>query len=88
MTTASLPQLPGPANLGFEGQPHLRENAKRPSGTKLTLRGTGAAIEDVKLLEPCYADTPIEEIRRRYNQDGVVWVGLLPPCVRHCAEIV
>lgn len=41
---------------------------------KLKLRGTGADIEDVKMLEPCYHDTPMEEIKRRYHQDGVVLV--------------
>lgn len=41
----------------------------------LTLRGTGSAIENVKYLTPSTSDTPLEELKRRYWQDGVLWVG-------------
>ncbi|KAI8225857.1 putative transcriptional regulatory protein [Colletotrichum sp. SAR 10_86] len=47
---------------------------------KLSLHGNGGVLDDVRLLQPVYPDTPIEEIQKRYWQDGVVWVkGLLNP---------
>ncbi|KAI8184753.1 putative transcriptional regulatory protein [Colletotrichum sp. SAR 10_77] len=47
---------------------------------KLSLHGNGGVLDDVRLLQPVYPDTPIEEIQKRYWQDGVVWVkGLLDP---------
>ncbi|KAI8263722.1 fungal specific transcription factor domain protein [Colletotrichum sp. SAR11_239] len=47
---------------------------------KLSLHGNGGVLDDVRLLQPVYSDTPIEEIQKRYWQDGVVWVkGLLNP---------
>ncbi|KAJ5016765.1 putative transcriptional regulatory protein [Colletotrichum sp. SAR 10_99] len=47
---------------------------------KLSLHGNGGVLDDVRLLQPVYPDTPIDEIQQRYWQDGVVWVkGLLNP---------
>ncbi|KAF7551492.1 hypothetical protein G7Z17_g4979 [Cylindrodendrum hubeiense] len=59
-----------------------QQDPKSPQKDKLTLHGNGGIIDDVGELTPCYPDTPIEEIRRRYWQEGVVWVkGLLDPDV-------
>ncbi|CAK7238091.1 hypothetical protein SEUCBS140593_010318 [Sporothrix eucalyptigena] len=45
---------------------------------QLNLDGYAGAIENVQLLEPLSPDTPVEELRRRYKEDGVIWVkGLL-----------
>ncbi|KAI9035973.1 uncharacterized protein KD926_002585 [Aspergillus affinis] len=40
----------------------------------LNLRAYGGEIENVKLLTPLTSDTPIEELRRRYREDGVIWI--------------
>lgn len=40
----------------------------------LNLRGYGGTIENVKRLTPFSADTPVEELRARFNEDGVLWV--------------
>ncbi|KAH8160007.1 hypothetical protein CIB48_g8242 [Xylaria polymorpha] len=46
----------------------------------LTLHGSGSAITGVKYLTPYSADAPIEELKQRYREDGVLWVkGLLDP---------
>ncbi|KAJ3569374.1 hypothetical protein NPX13_g6111 [Xylaria arbuscula] len=46
----------------------------------LTLHGTGSAITGVKYLTPCAADAPSYELKRKYQEDGVLWVkGLLDP---------
>ncbi|KAB8271090.1 hypothetical protein BDV30DRAFT_240866 [Aspergillus minisclerotigenes] len=45
---------------------------------KLNLRAYGGTIEDVKSLKSSTLDTPLEELRTRFNEDGVLWVkGLL-----------
>ncbi|OQV11029.1 hypothetical protein CLAIMM_14935 [Cladophialophora immunda] len=45
---------------------------------KLTLRSYAGPIEEVDRLTPCYSDTPLAELQRRYREDGVLWVkGLL-----------
>lgn len=36
------------------------------------LYGYGGAIEGVGQLKPCQLDTPIEELQRRLQRDGVV----------------
>lgn len=38
------------------------------------LQSVGGAIEDVGCLSPCYPDTSLEELRRRYAEEGVLWV--------------
>ncbi|QKX62121.1 uncharacterized protein TRUGW13939_09277 [Talaromyces rugulosus] len=44
----------------------------------LNLRGYGGTIENVKHLTPFSVDTPVEKLRARFNEDGVLWVkGLL-----------
>lgn len=43
---------------------------------KLNLHGNDGILDDVKHLAPVYPHTPIEEIQRRFRQDGVVWVSL------------
>lgn len=48
---------------------------------KLSLHGNGGVLDDVRLLQPVYPDTPIEEIQQRYWQDGVVWVPLPSPLI-------
>ncbi|KAI8313844.1 hypothetical protein K4K61_006470 [Colletotrichum sp. SAR11_59] len=45
---------------------------------KLSLHGNGGVLDDVRLLQPVYPDTPLEEIQKRYWQDGIV-KGLLNP---------
>ena len=57
-------------------------NPIRGDGTPLELHSSGGIIEPQFLgkLKPTSMDTPIEEIRRRYEQDGYVWLKrLLPP---------
>lgn len=46
----------------------------KPQG--LTLNGYGGTIGNVKLLEPYFPDTPIEELKKHYKEDGVIWVSL------------
>lgn len=41
----------------------------------LNLRGYGGTIEDVKSLTPFSPDTPVEELKSRFKEDGVLWVG-------------
>lgn len=41
---------------------------------QLNLDGYAGRIENVQLLEPLSPDTPVEELRRRYKEDGVIWV--------------
>jgi hypothetical protein len=38
------------------------------------LHGYGGTIENVKPLTPFSADTPVKELRARFNEDGVLWV--------------
>lgn len=45
-----------------------------PYAEDLTLHGSGSAITGVKYLTPCRPDTPIEELKRKYREDGVLWV--------------
>jgi phytanoyl-CoA hydroxylase len=54
----------------------------RGDGNALKLRSSRGIIEPHFLgkLQPTSTDTPMEEIRRRYEQDGYVWLKrLLPP---------
>ena len=54
----------------------------RGDGEPLKLRSFGGIIEPHFLgeLQPTSTDAPMEEIRRRYEQDGHVWLKrLLPP---------
>lgn len=51
-------------------------------GNPLKLRSSGGIIEPHFLgkLRPTHLDTSMEEIRKRYEDDGYVWLkGLLPP---------
>ncbi|KAI8714664.1 hypothetical protein NCS52_01186800 [Fusarium sp. LHS14.1] len=70
----------GPLNLDAGLQkPHFQDQEAKESNVP-TLYGHDGEIEDARLLTPCSLDTPIEELRRRYWQDGVIWVkGLLDP---------
>ncbi|KAH8884954.1 hypothetical protein GQ53DRAFT_660906 [Thozetella sp. PMI_491] len=59
-------------------QPQTLPAVPEPELSGLALDGYGGAIENVQRFTPCYADTPIEEIQRRFYEDGVVLVkGLL-----------
>ncbi|KAE8308233.1 hypothetical protein BDV41DRAFT_552097 [Aspergillus transmontanensis] len=50
----------------------------QPVEQRLNLRAYGGTIEDVKSLKPSTLDTSLEELRRRFNEDGVLWVkGLI-----------
>lgn len=40
------------------------------------LQGYGGTIQNVKEMSPCFADTPLEELKERYERDGVVWVSV------------
>ena len=54
----------------------------RGDGNPFKLRSPGGIIEPRFLgrLQPTSTDTPMEEIRRQYEQDGYVWLKrLLPP---------
>ncbi|KAB8216964.1 hypothetical protein BDV33DRAFT_206859 [Aspergillus novoparasiticus] len=44
---------------------------------RLNLRAYGGTIEDVKSLKPSTLDTPLEELRRRFNEYGVLWAELV-----------
>ncbi|KAI8657802.1 hypothetical protein NCS57_01159500 [Fusarium keratoplasticum] len=78
MATALPPN--GPLNLDASLQgPHFQKQETKDSNAP-TLYGNDGEIEDARLLTPCSPDTPIEELRRRYWHDGVLWVkGLLDP---------
>ena len=39
-----------------------------------TLYGNQGELEKVRLLTPCTLDTPLEEMQRKYWEDGVLWV--------------
>ena len=62
-------------NVPADMLPPPLKGTSRPQG--LTLNGYGGAIGNVKLLEPCYPDTPIDELKRRYEEDGVIWVSAI-----------
>ena len=54
----------------------------RGGGNPLKLHSSGGIIEPHFLgrLRPTYLDTPMEEIQKRYQDDGYVWLkALLPP---------
>lgn len=74
MATA-LPPI-GPLNLdtGLQG-PHFQKQETKDSNAP-TLYGNDGEIENARLLTPCSPDTPIEELRRRYWRDGVIWISL------------
>lgn len=55
------------------------ETAAPSVSTGVNLRAYGGELENVKPLPPFTPDTPIEELRRRYEEDGVVWVRYQPP---------
>ncbi|KAM0549205.1 hypothetical protein ACHAPJ_009514 [Fusarium lateritium] len=83
MTTTLPPG--GPLNLdaGFQ-RPHHKPAEMQQQDTKIdhipVLYGNDGEIEKARLLTPVYPDTPVEELRRRYWQDGVIWIkGLLDP---------
>jgi hypothetical protein len=40
----------------------------------LTLQGTDSAIGNVGMLVACTPNTPVQELRGRYQEDGVLWV--------------
>lgn len=40
----------------------------------VNLRAYGGQLENVKPLPAFTPDTPIEELRKRYEEDGVLWV--------------
>ncbi|GAP89456.1 putative phytanoyl- hydroxylase [Rosellinia necatrix] len=68
--------------LQLNSAPHSQPTVEpiRLNDDGLTLHGSGSAITGVKYLTPLAADTPIEELKRRYTEDGVLWVkGLLDP---------
>lgn len=47
---------------------------------KLHSSGGTIEVEAIGKLRPTYLDTPLQEIQKRYNEDGYVWLkGLLPP---------
>lgn len=62
-----------PPNPPHDGQPTFEPIPLKTEG--LTLHGTDSAITGVKCLKSYPADTPIEELKRRYAEDGVLWVG-------------
>ncbi|RWA12869.1 hypothetical protein EKO27_g2238 [Xylaria grammica] len=65
-------------NSAYNSQPTFEPIPLNTEG--LTLHGSGSAITGVKYLIPCAADAPINELKRRYKEDGVLWVkGLLDP---------
>ncbi|KAI1311141.1 hypothetical protein F5Y03DRAFT_391687 [Xylaria venustula] len=65
-------------NSAYNGQTTFEPISLNTEG--LTLHGSGSAITGVRSLTPCAADTPIDELKRRYKEDGVLWVkGLLDP---------
>ncbi|KAL4899824.1 hypothetical protein BDW74DRAFT_183311 [Aspergillus multicolor] len=44
----------------------------------LTLRAYGGELTNLKKLQPFSKDTPIEELQKRYHEDGVLWIkGLI-----------
>ncbi|RDW72212.1 hypothetical protein BP5796_08246 [Coleophoma crateriformis] len=74
----SVPCVVAPVIPPFRAQ-EAKSSMETPGSLKL--HSTGGAIEPeaVGKLRPTHMDTPLEEIRRRYNQDGYVWLkGLLP----------
>lgn len=66
-----------PPNLPHDGQPTFEPIAINTEG--FTLLGTDSAITGVKYLKPYPANTPMEELKRRYAEDGVLWVGICIP---------
>lgn len=52
----------------------LPTDSQEQQGHTCSLASYGGNIDNVHDLQPCYPDTPIEEVRRRYAEDGVVWV--------------
>jgi phytanoyl-CoA hydroxylase len=57
-------------------------NKIRGEGNPFKLHSSGGVIEPQFLgkLRPTSLDTPMEEIQKRYEDDGYVWLkGLLPP---------
>uniref|UniRef100_A0A8H7N1U8 Uncharacterized protein n=1 Tax=Bionectria ochroleuca TaxID=29856 RepID=A0A8H7N1U8_BIOOC len=72
----------GPIDLdaGFHQRPSEDACSQPDQRKPPVLFGNDKKIEDTRYLTPCYLDMPIEELRRRYWQDGVLWVkGLLDP---------
>lgn len=55
----------------------VTETASPAANTGVTLRAYGGELENVKLLPSFTPDTPIEELRKRYEEEGVVWVRYL-----------
>lgn len=55
------------------------ETAAPSVTTGVNLRAYGGQLGNVKLLPPFTPDTPIEELRKRYEEDGVVWVRYQTP---------
>lgn len=45
-----------------------------PVNTGVNLRAYGGELENVKPLPAFTPDTPIEELKKRYEEDGVLWV--------------
>lgn len=74
MATALPPNGPLDLDAGLQ-RPHFQNQEDKDSNVPI-LYGNYAEIEDARLLTPCSPDTPIEELRRRYWQDGVIWVSL------------
>ncbi|OJJ52381.1 hypothetical protein ASPSYDRAFT_1169797 [Aspergillus sydowii CBS 593.65] len=55
----------------------VTETASPAANTGVTLRAYGGELENVKLLPSFTPDTPIEELRKRYEEEGVVWIKSL-----------
>ncbi|KAJ1708621.1 hypothetical protein CA14_005064 [Aspergillus flavus] len=61
---------------------------------RLNLRAYGGTIKDVKSLKPSTLNTSLEELRKCFNEDGVLWVkglisrDLINKCRRDYLEFV
>ncbi|KAF9883561.1 hypothetical protein FE257_003200 [Aspergillus nanangensis] len=53
---------------------------KDPANQSPILYGNDGELQDVQLLTPCSPDATIEEMQRKFREDGVLWVkNLLDP---------
>ncbi|KAL4880353.1 hypothetical protein BJY04DRAFT_208166 [Aspergillus karnatakaensis] len=56
----------------------ITEAAPSTTIAGLTLHAYGGALENIKQLPSFGPDTPIDELKKRYEEDGVIWIkGLL-----------
>ena len=62
-----------PKPIHLTGGPSKPSNGN-PKDQVPALYGNDGELQDVHLLTPCTPDTTIEEMRRKYREDGVLWV--------------